>query len=279
MYGQTFYWECSCWVGRKKPRGGGRRRGGCSHIRPVRICAARKLPIFRPWPLLKTLLFRNGPLQKTPFSKTYTSLFRFSSLFLAPKPSVFSYEWPLWKPPFSVRDRSLYTTPPAIFKPCAAHIYQFHIWVPPGDRNKLVFASCLRKIHYVLGNTVTNRHKVNESAQKRVFFFFFFFFFCFVLFCFVFCCCFFFFLKNGQKIFGTGQNGGSIGKQQTNNFLRSVYVFLSALQFIFRRTSFNPRVRASPLSGRNDRTLLPTTNRNPNIFTVIPSLRFSLPLI
>ena len=81
-----------------------------------------------------------------------------------------------------------------------------------------------------------------------------------------------------EKILGAGQNGGSVGKQQTNNFLRSVYVFLSAPPFIFRRTSFNPRVRASPLSGRNERTTLPTTNRNPNIFTVIPSLAFSLPL-
>ena len=57
-----------------------------------------------------------------------------------------------------------------------------------------------------------------------------------------------------------------------------MYVFLNALPFIFRRTSFNPRVRASPPPGRNDRTTLPTTNRNPNIFTVIPSLTFSLPL-
>ena len=56
------------------------------------------------------------------------------------------------------------------------------------------------------------------------------------------------------------------------------YECLSAPPFIFRRTSFNPRVRASPPPGRNDRTTLPTTNRNPNIFTVIPSLRFSLSL-
>ena len=45
--------------------------------------------------------------------------------------------------------------------------------------------------------------------------------------------------------------------------------------FFLRRDSFNPRVRASQPPGRNDRTTLPTTNRNPNIF---PSLRFSLPL-
>ena len=55
------------------------------------------------------------------------------------------------------------------------------------------------------------------------------------------------------------------------------YVFLSAPPFIFRRTSFNPRAGASP-PGRNDRTTLPTINRNPNIYTVIPSLKFYLPL-
>ena len=49
------------------------------------------------------------------------------------------------------------------------------------------------------------------------------------------------------------------------------YVFLSAPPFIFE-------ARASPLPGRNDRTTLPTTNRDPNSFTVIPSLRFSPPL-
>ena len=54
-----------------------------------------------------------------------------------------------------------------------------------------------------------------------------------------------------------------------------MYGFLSDPPFIFQRTSFNPRVRASAPPGHNDRTTLPTTNRNLNI---IPSLRFSLPL-
>ena len=44
-----------------------------SHIRTVRVCAARRSPIFRPWPLLKPLLFRPGPPQKTPFLQ-YTIL-------------------------------------------------------------------------------------------------------------------------------------------------------------------------------------------------------------
>ena len=57
-----------------------------------------------------------------------------------------------------------------------------------------------------------------------------------------------------------------------------MYLFLSAPPFIFRRTSFNPWVRASSSPGRNDRTTLPTTNRNFNIFTVITSLRYPPPL-
>ena len=89
-----------------------------------------------------------------------------------------------------------------------------------------------------------------------------------------------FFLENGQKKYWVQGKivGRSILKQQTNNFLRSTYVFLSAPRFIFRRTSYNPWVRASPPPGRrNDRTILPTTNRNRNIFTVIPSLTFPSP--
>ena len=144
----------------------------------------------------------------------------------------FSREWPPWKPPPPIfSEGPLPKPPPPFFKPCAAHIYQFHIWVPPptpGVGTNIFFAPCLRKRHY--------------------------------------------------KILGTGQNCGSVGKQQTNNFLRSTYVFLSVPPFIFRRTSYNPWVRASPPPGRNDRTILPTTNRNLNIFTVIQSLTFSLSL-
>ena len=54
--------------------------------------------------------------------------------------------------------------------------------------------------------------------------------------------------------------------------------FLVLHSLFFGALLFNSRVRASPPPGRNDRTTLPTTNRNPNIFTVIPSLRFSLTL-
>ena len=48
-------------------RGGGGRV--YSHIRAVRVCAARKPRIFWPWPLLKTPLFRPGPHRKTPLFK------------------------------------------------------------------------------------------------------------------------------------------------------------------------------------------------------------------
>ena len=48
--------------------------------------------------------------------------------------------------------------------------------------------------------------------------------------------------------------------------------------FIFQRTSFNLRVRLSPPPDHNDRTSLPITNRNLNIFTVIPSFRYYIPL-
>ena len=89
--------------------------GGYSHIRAVRVCAARKPPpppIFRPGPLLKTPRFRPGPHRKTPLFKNihlFVPLFRhgllqktpllkvyFPLLFLVPTllPSFFS-EGPL----------------------------------------------------------------------------------------------------------------------------------------------------------------------------------------
>ena len=43
-----------------------------------------------------------------------------------------------------------------------------------------------------------------------------------------------------------------------------LYIFLRAPLFIFRHTSFNPRVSVSPPPDRNDRTTLPISNRNPN---------------
>ena len=59
----------------------------------------------------------------------------------------------------------------------------------------------------------------------------------------------------------------------------AICMYLLVLRrLFFWRTSFNPRVSVSSPPDRNDRTTLPITNRNPNIFTVIPSLRFSLPL-
>ena len=78
---------------------------GYSHIRAVRVCAARKPRIFRPGPLLKTPLFRPGPHRKTPLFKNihlFVLLFRHgllqkirllkicvSLLFLFPKPLEF----------------------------------------------------------------------------------------------------------------------------------------------------------------------------------------------
>ena len=53
------------------------------------------------------------------------------------------------------------------------------------------------------------------------------------------------------------------------------YVFIL---FIFWWTSFNQRVRVSPPPDRNDSTTLPINKSNSNIFTVIPSLRYSPPL-
>ena len=57
-----------------------------------------------------------------------------------------------------------------------------------------------------------------------------------------------------------------------------MYVCYSVPPLTYRRTSFQPRVRASPSPDPNDRTTLPATNRHLNIFTVFPSLRLSLPL-
>ena len=120
------------------PVGGGGER--YTHIRTLRVCAARKppTPFFWPWPLLNTLLFRPGPLQKTHFSKIYYSLFRFSNLsrskrpsflknisfsvILAPKSPVFPVSGRSESPPFSVRDRSL---SPQFLIP-VRHIYEYH---------------------------------------------------------------------------------------------------------------------------------------------------------
>ena len=54
----------------------------------------------------------------------------------------------------------------------------------------------------------------------------------------------------------------------------SYYVFIP---FIFLRTSFIQRVRVSSPPDRNDSTTLPSKKRNSYIFTVIPSLKYSLP--
>ena len=120
--------------------------GGYSHIRTVRVCAARKPrppppPIFRTWLLY---CFDVGHSKRAPFQKYIILCSAFptwadrkdrrfkniyvSLLFLTPKspvfpvrgrsestpsrPRIFS-EGPLLKPP--------------IFKQCAANIYQFHI--------------------------------------------------------------------------------------------------------------------------------------------------------
>ena len=59
--------------------------------------------------------------------------------------------------------------------------------------------------------------------------------------------------------------------------LQNLLCFLSLLCVTFRRTLFKPRVRVLPPPDLNDGTTLSTTNRNLNICTVFPSLRFSLP--
>ena len=58
---------------------------------------------------------------------------------------------------------------------------------------------------------------------------------------------------------------------------RHVCMYFLVLHRLFFGASFNPRVRVSPPPDRNNRTTLPITNRNPNIFTVISSLRFFSP--
>ena len=128
------------------------RGGGCSHIRAVRVCDARKPPIFRPGPLLKPPRFRPGPhrktplfknihlfvplfrhglLQKTPLLKVYVSL-----LFLVPTTTPrFSSRGRSESPPFSVRGRSLIS--PNSGRHIYIYIYHFHIWVhPTGLSNK-----------------------------------------------------------------------------------------------------------------------------------------------
>ena len=135
----------------QNPRlGGGGGYSQYSHIRTVRVCAARKPPPHRPPPLIfRTWLLycfdvdhsKSSPFQKYTilcsafptradrkdrrFKNIYVSL-----LFLTPK-----------SPDFPVRGRSESTAPPPsprifsegpllkplIFKQCAANIYQFHI--------------------------------------------------------------------------------------------------------------------------------------------------------
>ena len=139
-------------------------------------------PFFRPWPLLKTLLFRHGPLQKTPFSKIYNSLFRFyrpgqiektlvkktnkknvSLLFVSPKSPVFPVSGRSESPPFSVRGSSISTPPP----PLVRHIYTIFIfeYSPGVGTNFFFFAPYLRTLF--IGKTVINR-------SKNMFLFFFF---------------------------------------------------------------------------------------------------------
>ena len=89
--------------------GGGR---GYSHIRAVRVCAARKPPIFRPRPLLKTPLFRPGPHRKTPLFKNihlFVPLFRHGLLQKTPLLKVYVsllFLVPPLPPRFLVRGRS-----------------------------------------------------------------------------------------------------------------------------------------------------------------------------
>ena len=69
---------------------------GYSHVRAVRVCAARKPPIFRPRPLLKTPLFRSGPFRKNLLFKNI-HLFHISDLNSSKRPwlVIFSSKIPL----------------------------------------------------------------------------------------------------------------------------------------------------------------------------------------
>ena len=150
--------------------------GGYSHIRAVRVCAARKACIFRPVPLLKTPvfsawaspkdstfstwtapkdplfknihlfvpLFRPGLLQKIRLLKIYVSL-----LFLVPKP-----------PRFSVRGRSESPPPhffcvgplpkPPVFKLWAAHIYKPLSYMSnPRVRQRKVILMCFPSFFFL----------------------------------------------------------------------------------------------------------------------------------
>ena len=127
-------------------------------------------PSFRPWSLLKTLLFRHGPLQKTPFKNIqfFVPLFRpgqiektlvlkkvyVSLLFLAQKSPVFLVSGRSESPPFSVRGRSL--SPPYLNP--VRHIYiNFIFEYPPGEQT--LFCSPSQKQTLFLGRTVINRSK------------------------------------------------------------------------------------------------------------------------
>ena len=123
---------------RVNPGGGG---GGTPIIiRTVRVCAPRKPPSphFSTWaapkdPLFKDLqffvpLFRPSPIEKT---LVFLKKIRFFVIFSSKIP-CFPVSGRSESPRFSVRGRSL-SPPPLLnpvrphFKPCAAHIYQFHI--------------------------------------------------------------------------------------------------------------------------------------------------------
>ena len=120
-------------------------RGGYSHNRAVRVCAARKRPISPPDRLLKTPRFRLGSLRKTPLFKNIHLFVPFSdwaapkdppfknihfSVIFSSKIPVFISEGPLWKPP--IFSEGLLPKPPT-FKLCfCTHIPLSYMSNPPG---------------------------------------------------------------------------------------------------------------------------------------------------
>ena len=153
----------------QNPRPGG---GGAvySHIKTVQVCAARKPPPPPPhFSDLATLLFRRRPLQKTPFSKIYNSLFCFSDLGRSKRSSFkknirffvtfnsqipcFSREWPLWKhhppPPRIFSEGPLLKPPPPFLNKYIPISYlstpHTHTHTHPGSKTialKIVLAKC-----------------------------------------------------------------------------------------------------------------------------------------
>ena len=117
-------------------------------------------PQFWPWQLLKTPHFRSVQLEKIILlKKIYVS-----SLFLSPKPLF--HVWASTKSPqFSVWGRSLsplLLTPP----PPVAHLYHFHIWVPPTPTRRPGTMICERVLDVWTPPPAVNRSSAYEQVLR-----------------------------------------------------------------------------------------------------------------